>query len=151
MSFGDHLLVSSTIVRRGIAEVFDFFSDPANLARITPPALGFRITTALPIAMRAGTLIDYTIRVAGVRLRWRTRIAEWEPGVQFVDEQLKGPYNKWVHRHSFQSVPEGTLVHDEVRYRLPLFPLGEVAYPLVRRQLDRIFAFRKQQIAHLLS
>jgi ligand-binding SRPBCC domain-containing protein len=56
-----------------------------------------------------------------------------------------------VHRHSFQSVPEGTLVHDEVRYRLSLFPLGEVAYPLVRRQLDRIFAFRKQQIAHLLS
>jgi hypothetical protein len=42
-------------------------------------------------------------------------------------------------------------MEDEVRYRLPFFPLGEVSFPMVQWQLNRIFAFRRQAIAGLLS
>ena len=129
-------------------QVFDFFADAHNLEAITPPFLGFHVVTPKPIAMDAGTLIEYRLRLHGLRLRWLTRIEVWEPGVRFVDRQLKGPYRLWHHTHSFEADGEDTLMRDVVRYSLPLGPLGELArLALVRRDLDRIFGFRRAEIA----
>src|SRR4029078_11124535 len=85
-----------------VEELFTFFSDARNLARITPSWLGFRIRRVEPETMGAGTLLEYTIRPAGVRVRWRTRIVDWEPGRQFSDVQERGPYALWEHTHSFR-------------------------------------------------
>ena len=129
---------------------FAFFADAANLARVTPRELGFSIATPLPIEMRAGALIDYTIRLWGVPLRWRTRIAVWEPGVQFVDEQLAGPYRSWVHTHRFTGADGGTDIDDEVVYSLPFGLAGRLAAPLIRLQLGRIFRYRTAEVLRLL-
>ncbi|MFP5229017.1 MAG: SRPBCC family protein [Acidobacteriota bacterium] len=129
------------------AEVFAFFADAFNLERITPAFLRFHIVTPGPIAMHAGTLIDYELRLYGVKFRWRTRIAAYEAPDFFVDEQLKGPYRSWVHRHSFEEAPGGTLMRDRVEYALGFGPLGALAHAmLVRRSVERIFAYRNETI-----
>ena len=98
--------------------------------------------------MREGALIDYRLGLRGVPLRWRTRIARWEPDQAFVDEQLRGPYVLWHHTHTFREVPGGTAIGDHVRYELPFGPLGRLAHALVvRRQLDTIFRFRTEAVA----
>ena len=131
--------------------VFPFFSDAANLEVITPPELSFRILTPPPIAMHPGALIRYRLRLMGIPFDWLTRITEWNPPESFVDEQLAGPYKTWVHRHRFLEVPGGTQVDDEVSYELPLFPLGELAAPIVAIQVRRIFSYRAHAIRQALG
>lgn len=128
-------------------EVFDFFAEAVNLERITPPELRFRILTRQPIVLAAGSLIDYRLHLHRIPLTWRTRITRWEPPNCFVDEQLHGPYAQWIHTHTFAELPNGgTQISDEVRYRLPLGPLGRIAHPLIRRQIERIFRYREMKV-----
>ncbi|SMC25655.1 Ligand-binding SRPBCC domain-containing protein [Desulfacinum hydrothermale DSM 13146] len=132
------------------AHVFPFFADAANLERITPPELSFRILTELPIAMAEGTLIDYKLRLFGVPFRWKTRIRKWAPPRCFVDEQIRGPYRLWVHTHTFEPRPQGTLMTDRVRYALPLYPLGEMGAPAIHRLIQWIFWYRARALVGLI-
>ena len=148
----EHTLTRSLTIHRPVAEVFTFFSDAGNLERITPKELNFHIITPQPIEMRQGTLIDYQLGLYGVTLKWRTEITVWDPPFEFVDTQLSGPYAKWVHRHGFKAVsPSETLIEDEVKYRLPLAPFGDIAHFFVRRQLDQIFDHRQKVVTDLLA
>ena len=156
----EHKLVSDFIIPKPRLEVFAFFSDAANLERITPPWLNFKVLTPLPIQMKQGALIEYRIKLKGVPMGWRTLISAWDAPHSFVDEQLKGPYALWHHTHEFFDAPAstpgspsaGTRMVDTVRYALPLGPLGWVAHGLfVRRDLERIFAYRREHIEKIMG
>jgi len=133
-------------------KVFDFFSKPKNLSEITPAKLGFNILTPSPIKMEKGTLIDYTIKLAGIPLRWRSLITEYDPPKKFVDEQLNGPYSYWHHTHSFRAVNSGVEMNDVVRYAIPMGIIGRFMHAIwIKRDLNKIFNHRKQVIDNLLA
>lgn len=135
-----------------LEEAFNFFADVANLQRITPPELNFYIITHLPITMREGAKIDFRLSLLGVPFNWQTEISVWLPPHRFVDRQVKGPYAEWVHTHTFRSSNgDRTIMEDDVTYTLPSLPLGELAHPLVRNQLERIFFYRRETILKLLE
>lgn len=127
-------------------EVFDFFAKAENLERITPDDLKFRILTPGPISINESTLIDYRLKLSGIPFRWQTLISRWEPSREFVDEQLRGPYHTWIHRHRFIESANGTIVEDEVRFRLPFHPFSSVLLPFIGRKLKHIFRYREKAI-----
>lgn len=148
----EHVLTRSLELDLPRAIVFDFFADAANLERITPPGLNFQIVTPQPIKLERGALIDYKLGLHGIPMKWRTEISVWDPPYEFVDQQLRGPYSQWIHRHTFTELgPHRSLIEDEVRYRLPFEPFGDLAHFVIRGQLERIFDFRQTTVANLLS
>jgi ligand-binding SRPBCC domain-containing protein len=125
--------------------VFAFFANAANLETITPPWLHFRILDP-GLAIRAGTLIDYRLRLHGIPLTWQSEISRWDPPNSFVDEQRKGPYRRWVHTHTFADERGGTRVSDAVEFEAPF---GWLVGGFVMRDVKKIFAFRAQALLTL--
>lgn len=139
-------------IAQPLETVFSFFADAGNLERITPPFLHFRILTPLPVAMQVGTRIEYHLRLVGVPIQWTTRIEDYAPPHRFVDSQLCGPYQHWVHLHTFSADADGTLMRDVVDYDIPYGMIGTLAQKLfVARMLERIFDYRREAITVLLG
>ena len=146
---GVYVLQTEMWLPRGIHEVFDFFADAYRLEQITPPWLHFHVLTPKPVAMFAGTKIDYALRLHGIPIRWQSEISEWEPPFHFVDRQLHGPYRLWHHQHTFEERDGGTLVKDCVDYAVLGGPL--IHWLAVKRDLERIFFFRHQKLIEFLG
>lgn len=140
------VLDAQTVVAASLDDTFAFFSAAANLERLTPPWLNFRIRTPPPIVMREGLEIDYRIVLHGWPIPWRSRVDVWEPGVRFVDRQILGPYRWWHHEHRFEPADGGTRVIDRVGF----VPRARwISGRLVRRDVERIFAYRTATLPQL--
>lgn len=144
---GGYQVHSECFVPRPVDEVFAFFSDAANLERLTPPWLKFNIVTPQPIVMSVGRLIDYRLRIRGIPVRWQSEITVWDPPHGFADESRRGPYQYWRHRHHFEPGDGGTRVFDDVHYGVPGGAL--VHWLLVGRDVRKIFEYRQSQLAQI--
>lgn len=128
--------------------VFPFFGNARNLERITPPFLGFRIRRVQGEPLRAGSRIDYSLRLHRLPVRWRTLIEIWDPPHRFVDLQIRGPFRQWRHRHTFEENAGRTLVTDVVDFDLYCRPLART--PLlawIYTDMRAIFAYRRHATA----
>lgn len=141
-----HILETKIRIEAPIEEVWDFFSSPANLKKITPPEMGFHILSGAEQKMYPGQIITYKVKpVAGIPLKWVTEITHVEQYGYFVDEQRFGPYSMWHHEHHFREVEGGVEMTDRVSYKLPLGLLGRLAHlVLVKRKVEHIFAYRSK-------
>lgn len=149
--FGARIFVIRQWIKGDMEVHSSFFSAAENLEKITPPWLHFKIIKKSSDTMSSGVLIDYKLRMKGIPLRWRTRIESWNPPKQFVDVQLRGPYKIWHHTHLFEKIGDGTLITDRVVYKMLLWPFGDVAIPLVTRDIRQIFAYRKKIIESIFK
>ncbi len=130
-------------------KVFEFFSNPANLDRLTPTWLGFEILTPATKPIIQGALLDYRLRIRGILIRWQSEITVWEPPRRFIDRQTKGPYSLWVHEHTFEERDNGTLVGDKVEYAVP--GGNPVQRFLVAPDMERIFDYRHKILQQLFN
>ena len=134
-------------------QAWDFLQNPANLDRITPSDLRFRIVTEVPAIMHEGLIVEYriTIPLFGAHT-WVTEIKHIHPGHSFVDEQRLGPYRFWYHYHEIRQEGDAVLLVDRVCYQPPMGPLGQILHRLyIRRTLERIFDYRRKRLSTFLS
>lgn len=147
-----HVLERKTFLPTSLDRAWAFFSDPRNLAYITPEEMEFRIKTTLrPGEFYPGMLIEYVVRpFFRIPVRWVSEICEIRERKYFTDRQVSGPYAYWWHRHEFTEVDGGVEMRDIVEYRLPLGWLGRLVQRLVvRRKLEHIFDYREKKIRFL--
>ena len=145
----EHIIDQSFTIGQSKEDIFDFFASAENLERLTPPWLNFKILSALPIDMDAGTVIEYQIKLHGIPIRWESEITLWDPPHNFCDVQRKGPYRKWVHEHIFETSDVGTLVRDRVNYEVIGGNLINKLF--VKKDLDKIFNYRQATLLSIFN
>jgi len=136
-----------------IDKAWDFFSSPANLQKITPPDMGFDMTSELPDEMYPGMIISYKVRpLFGIPVKWVTEITHINKPDYFIDNQLAGPYRVWHHQHFFKEVEGGMEMTDIVHYDLPAAFFGSIVHRLlVRKRVEEIFDYRHKVLADLFG
>jgi ligand-binding SRPBCC domain-containing protein len=144
-----YLLRASQILPVPIEKAFSFFEKPEDLFEITPDWLDFKLVdAAVKGATYEGAEFDYTIRWLAIKMKWHAKIVEYLSPEQFTDMQVRGPYALWNHLHTFETVPNGTLMRDLITYRLPFGFLGKIVHKfIVLKQLRDIFSYRAVRIA----
>ena len=148
-------LEASQTLSTDLETAWEFFSDPNNLAVITPPEMRFRVTGEPPATIHPGLIITYRLtplQALPLRLSWATEISQVSPPHYFADDQIAGPYALWHHEHHFQQTDDGVYATDQVHWSLPLDPLSApIAHLAVVPQLRHIFDFRARKLEEIFS
>lgn len=141
------------VVDAPIGEVWEFFSNPKNLQKITPSEMNFDVLSGAEEPTYAGQVICYKVNILPlVRVGWVTEITHVKEKAFFVDEQRFGPYRFWHHQHHFVAMGNRTKMVDIVHYKLPMLPFtGLVNKLFICKQLNQIFNYRTQQVDKLFG
>ena len=149
-----HQLKTKQFLNASVDDVWEFVSSPANLKKITPPYMGFNITSeGLPDKMYPGMIISYKVSpILKIPTTWVTEITQVEEKKFFIDEQRVGPYQMWHHQHFFEKQYNGVLMKDIVTYKAPFGILGVLANSLfIKNKLDSIFRYRHQSLNKIFN
>ncbi len=145
-----HTLLMEQWVPQPIDKIFEFFTDPNNLEALTPKFLQFKILKVTSTPIREGTILDYSLKIRGVPVRWQSKITECIPENRFADMQTRGPYYFWHHIHEFFEKDGGTVIRDRIFYKLPGWIPGDIiAHRFVRKDLEKIFLYRREVVEEL--
>ena len=133
--------------------LWQFFSSPANLAKITPPWMDFRVTSEPEEKVYAGQIIEYSVKgLPGIPMYWMTEITHVDHEKYFVDEQRFGPYSFWHHEHHFKEMEGGVEMIDIVHYKIPYWFFGDIANTIfVRNQVNKIFDYRTKKVDEIFK
>jgi len=133
--------------------VWDFFSRPENLLKITPADMKMKIEDIPAGEMYPGMILRYKVSpLLGIPLSWTSHISSLKEGDYFVDDMLEGPFKVWHHQHRFESKDGGTLIIDDLHYRIPLEPFSKILHPLlVQRNLEKMFQHRESVVKELFN
>lgn len=133
--------------------VFRFHESPDALRQLIPPWENMRIVESTG-SLRKGSRVVLAGRVLGIiPVRWVAVHTEYDPPRLFADVQESGPFASWYHRHLFlDDGAGGTILRDEIEYRLPFGKAGSLAGGwLVRRKLNAMFQFRHETTRRLIE
>ncbi|MGZ3440758.1 MAG: SRPBCC family protein, partial [Polyangia bacterium] len=140
-----------SLVAASARDAFDWHTRPGALERLSPPWESARLLRSDGI--HDGDVAELRVGVGPVEQRWVARHRDFVDGVQFADEQVEGPFARWLHTHRFEPAGDSacTMI-DHVEYALPLGGVGRaVAGGFVRRKLERMFEYRHATLASDLA
>ena len=139
-------------VPQSIEKTFSFFKEAKNLEKITPEFLKFKVLKQSTQTIQEGTKISYRFSLHGFPVTWQSQITDWKPSRKFSDIQVRGPYSHWHHTHEFDEKNGGTLVRDQVTYKVPFGVLGDIIIdPFIRKDLEKIFNHRRKVIQSIMG
>ena len=148
-----YTLEREQIIHTSLEEAWRFLRDPANLNKITPDDLDFKIISPIPAIMFNGMIIEYRIKIPfwGIQ-QWVAEMKHIREFHSFVDEQRIGPYTFWYHYHELIEVESGVRLIDRVNYEVPWSFAGRLLHIMViRKILNRIFDYRCEQLERMFN
>jgi hypothetical protein len=131
-------------------KVATFHQLSASMGAITPPPIRVQLRKA-PQNLSLGGEMDFTLWFGPFPIHWLASIQDVsESG--FIDQQLRGPFAKWVHQHSFMPVSDDrTEVIDQITLRLKPHPIWGPVGLFFWLGLPVLFAYRSWKTRRMLE
>ena len=99
-------------VKASLTAVSEFHGDSRALCQLTPPPIWVQFHQVEPLA--EGSMADFTMWLGLLPVRWTAVHTQVTPH-GFIDTQKRGPFKRWIHRHSFRELDNGKIeVVDEI-------------------------------------
>ncbi|MDY6822699.1 MAG: TIGR01777 family oxidoreductase [Thermodesulfobacteriota bacterium] len=138
----------STTIDADVAMVFAWHARQGAIERLSPPWDPLTVLRRTG-GIREGAEVDLKMKSGPFSYVWRARHTVYEKNNRFVDEQVSGPFALWQHAHLFHPADGNRCrIEDRITFRLPFsFITHPFLAGLVRRQLERIFAYRHRVTA----
>ena len=140
--------VLRTPLAHPVDEIFAWHMRPGALERLIPPWDNVEILKRSGTPANGGQIL-FRVKRGPTDMKWEVRHTDYVEGVSFRDEQIRGPFTRWVHTHRFEPTEDGgCMVEDHVDWELPLGLAGRLlGGSTVEHELERLFAFRHQRLA----
>jgi ligand-binding SRPBCC domain-containing protein len=131
-------------VKAPIEAVAEFHQDSRALKLLTPPPLFVTFNKVEPLA--EGSVADFNMWMGPLPIHWVATHSDVDRLRGFTDTQTTGPFEKWTHRHSFESIDaDKTAVLDQVQAK----PSNHLFWGVISRfmwlTLPVLFAYRAWQ------
>ena len=134
----------SSLINAPVNRVWEFHERPDILTLLTPPWQPVEVLRREG-GLGVGAISEFRLWLGPIPIDWLARHKECEPYQYFVDEQIKGPMQSWVHRHQFQGENGHTRLTDSINYELLTgTPLETILGLWVNSRLEEMFRYRHQ-------
>jgi len=130
------------VIRTTPEALFAFHELPDAFLRLLPPGEKIRVVQLAP-NLHAGSRTIVEIRVAFFWVTFESLHTAYDPAHSFEDQQVRGPFRSWRHRHVIEPHSDGAVLIDDLEYTPPFGLLGRLIDPVViKPRLRRVFGFR---------
>jgi uncharacterized protein (TIGR01777 family) len=125
---------------------------PGALERLIPPWDPVRVVarTGEPNdGLRNGTRVTLAVPFGPVRLRWVSEHRDVDPPHGFADEQVAGPFARWLHVHAMEADgPAASVLDDRIEFAGPAGVVGRaLARRAVAARLPALLRYRHETLA----
>lgn len=136
------LLHYSCIINAPLKDVCAFHTDTRNLPLITPPWIDVMIMS-MDVPMHEGSIVELRIKRFGIPTYWKMKIVRLDCPHSVVDQMVSGPFSTFHHERRFSPLNEhATKMEETITLSLGLGFLGRLFFPLIKKDMDRMFAYR---------
>lgn len=138
-------------VERPVEAVFDFLTTSANIEKVSAADLGLTFLEA-PEQYHHGAVVKFQIMGMGQVRTSVHEVTEFDRPGRFVERQIEGSLQLWVHEHLFEADGEGTQVIDRITFEPPGGLLGFIATEAkIMESLEDGFFSRNRLVKQMLE
>jgi ligand-binding SRPBCC domain-containing protein len=134
----------SSLIDASVEIVWQFHERADILDILTPPWQPVKVIRRQG-GLDVGAITEFRLSLGFIPIRWVARHIECEPNRIFIDRQIEGPMQSWVHRHQFTAENGQTRLTDSIDYEIPGGWLAEFLLGWwVNSRLQDMFCYRHQ-------
>ncbi|MEH2240744.1 SRPBCC family protein [Nostoc sp.] len=132
----------SSVINAPPEVVWKFHERPDILQLLNPPWQPVQVVRREG-GLNVGAITEFRLFLGPLPLTWLARHTGYEKYRLFIDEQISGPFESWVHRHEFEPEDGKTRLTDAISFSMPGGGTVEfVSGWLVQVQLEAMFRYR---------
>ncbi len=117
------------IIRAPVEKVFKFMADPYNLPEIWPAMVEIRDVIPNP---NGGSNFEWIYKMAGMHFKGASETTEYIPNKRYITRSTRGIES--IFCWEYEEIPEGTRLHLEVEYKVPIRLIGKLAEAVILKQ-----------------